>query len=115
VAYSANPQRFSIRSSAKISAARQWSAFQRQIISGFSVENQYNFQKHHAAQPVAERHLEHLLAEYVQYYNNVRTHQTLGGETPVKRTQHPQTVVSDTVLKANPILSGLYHDYQKVA
>ena len=66
--------------------------------------------------PLSQRHLEYLLAEYVEYYNNVRTHQTLGGETPVKKsTPSPLTLVKDTKLKAKPILGGLYHDYQKAA
>jgi len=65
--------------------------------------------------PLNQRHLERLLAEYVQYYNNVRTHQTLGGESPVKAVPPPKTTVIDTALRGKPILGGLYHDYQKVA
>jgi len=65
--------------------------------------------------PVNERHFERLLAEYVGYYNNVRTHQTLDGETPVKRAHPPKTAITDTTLSAKPILGGLYHDYRKVA
>jgi hypothetical protein len=65
--------------------------------------------------PLNQRHLEILLAEYVDYYNNVRTHQFLGGETPIKSTPPPLTVIENTKLKAIPILGGLYHDYDKVA
>jgi len=65
--------------------------------------------------PLNQRHLERLLAEYVNYYNNVRTHQALDGETPVKSAQPPLTLVKDTKLKATPILGGLYHDYEKAA
>jgi transposase InsO family protein len=32
--------------------------------------------------PINQRNLENLLNEYVYYYNHVRTHQTLDGETP---------------------------------
>jgi len=65
--------------------------------------------------PMNQRHLERLLAEYVKYYNNVRTHQALGGETPVESPRPPLTLVKDTKLKAKPILGGLYHEYQKAA
>jgi len=65
--------------------------------------------------PLNQQHLERLLAEYVAYYNNVRTHQTLGGETPVESAPPPKTELKDTVLSAKPILGGLYHDYEKVA
>jgi transposase InsO family protein len=41
--------------------------------------------------PINQRHLECLLTEYVDYYNNIRTHQTLGGETPVKSAPLPKT------------------------
>jgi hypothetical protein len=50
-----------------------------------------------------------------QFGNNVRTHQTLCGETPVKSTPPPKTTAKDTVLSAKPILGGLYHDYDKAA
>ena len=65
--------------------------------------------------PLNQSHLERLLTEYVDYYNHVRTHQTLGGETPVKSKTPPETAVKDTVLSATPILGGLYHDYKKAA
>jgi len=66
--------------------------------------------------PLNKRHLELLLAEYVEYYNRVRTHQSLNGETPVLKLVPPlETTVKDTRLKAKPILGGLYHDYQKAA
>ena len=65
--------------------------------------------------PLNQRHLERLLAEHVEYYNNVRTHQALGGETPVESARPPLTLVKDTKLSARPILGGLYYDYQKAA
>jgi hypothetical protein len=49
----------------------------------------------------------------VDYYNNVRTHQTLNGETPVKSKPPPKTAIKDTVLISKPILGGLYHSYEK--
>ena len=64
--------------------------------------------------PLNERHLMILLKEYVDYYNNVRTHQFLEGETPHYYMQPPKTCVKDTRLKAKPILNGLYHRYDKL-
>jgi len=63
--------------------------------------------------PLNERHLTALLKEYVEYYNNVRTHQALGGEAPVQREPPPRTWAKDTALRAKPILGGLYHSYEK--
>jgi transposase InsO family protein len=63
--------------------------------------------------PLNERHLNCLLAEYVEYYNNVRTHQSISCQTPVKSIQSPKTKAKDTVLRAKPILGGLYHSYEK--
>ena len=65
--------------------------------------------------PLNQKHLERLLVEYTGYYNRVRTHQALDGETPIKSPPPPKTVVKDTVLSTKPILGGLYHEYQKVA
>jgi len=65
--------------------------------------------------PLNQQHLERLLTEYVYYYNNVRTHQALNGETPIKTASPPRTLARDTVLKARPILGGLYHEYRKIA
>jgi len=46
----------------------------------------------------------------------VRTHQTLGGETPIlELVPPPETTAKDTKLSARPILGGLYHEYQKAA
>ena len=65
--------------------------------------------------PINQRHLEKLLVEYVDYYNNVRTHQTLGGQTPITSDLPPPTKVKGTKLSSKPILGGLYRDYKKVA
>jgi transposase InsO family protein len=65
--------------------------------------------------PLNQRNLERLLTEYVDYYNNIRTHQSLGGHTPVKSAPLPKTAARDTVLTGRPILGGLYHGYDKAA
>jgi hypothetical protein len=63
--------------------------------------------------PFNQRHLEGLLKEYVYYYNNIRTHQSLNGESPIKKKPPPLTLVEDTMLLSKPILGGLYHSYEK--
>jgi len=66
--------------------------------------------------PVNEKHLEYLLGEYVhKYYNTHRTHQGLGGQTPIPSPVYPPTTMAETKLKATPVLGGLYHTYEKVA
>jgi len=63
--------------------------------------------------PCSQRHLERLMTEYAEYYNNVRTHQFLDGDTPVMSLPPPITMAKDTVLSSKPILGGLYHSYEK--
>ena len=66
--------------------------------------------------PINERHLEYLLGEYVhKYYNTHRTHQGIGGTTPIPSPEYPPTTMAETKLKARPVLGGLYHTYEKVA
>jgi len=56
-----------------------------------------------------------MLCEYVEYYNSIRTHQTLGGNTPIESKPPSETNVADSKLSSRPILGGLYHDYKKAA
>jgi len=65
--------------------------------------------------PLNQRHLECLLAQYVDYYNNVRTHQALDGETPIESALPRKSLAEDTKLSSLPILGGLYHEYRKTA
>ena len=66
--------------------------------------------------PVNEKHLHYLLSEYIhKYYNPHRTHQGLGGHTPIPSPEYPPTTIAETKLKATPVLGGLYHTYEKVA
>jgi putative transposase len=58
-----------------------------------------------------ERHLKRLLAEYVSYHHEDRTHLGLGKETPGCR---PRCVTSGRVLSYDR-LSGLHHRYDRAA
>jgi putative transposase len=66
--------------------------------------------------PINELHLQNLLQEYINdYYNTNRTHQGLGGNTPIPSPRYLPTTVKNTKLKANPVLNCLYHTYKKVS
>jgi len=60
---------------------------------------------------VDERHLKRLLAEYIRYYHEDRTHLGLGKGTPDGRTR---TIASGHVL-SHPRLGGLHHRYDRAA
>ena len=66
--------------------------------------------------PWDERHLLHLLKEYVRrYYHPARTHQGIERETPVQPEQSPRPASLTVPLTAEPILGGLYHTYRRAA
>ena len=66
--------------------------------------------------PLNEAHLYRLLKEYINsYYNTNRTHQGINGKTPIPLPLYPSTTISNTKLKATPVLGGLYNTYKKVA
>jgi transposase InsO family protein len=60
--------------------------------------------------PMGESHLRRVLSEYVAYYNESRTHQSLGGNTP-----EPRSVQSVGQVIAEPVLGGLHHRYSRAA
>ena len=60
--------------------------------------------------PMGERHLLRTLREYVENYNEVRTHQALGGNAPVARVAEN---LGDVV--GTPVLGGLHHRYMRAA
>lgn len=65
--------------------------------------------------PLNERHLDRLLKEYVNaYYNPHRTHQGLGGATPIPHRHYPPTDAAETTLRKTRILGGLYHTLENV-
>src|SRR3989441_2037825 len=53
-----------------------------------------------------ERHLRHLLEAYQKYYNEARTHLSLGKDTPI-----PRAVQAIGRTLAVPVLGGLHHQY----
>jgi len=57
-----------------------------------------------------ERHLRRILAEYVEYYNTVRTHQSLDGNSPIPRDVEPP---ENGRVVATPHLVGLHHCYSR--
>ena len=59
-----------------------------------------------------ERHLLHILKEYVEYYNNDRTHLGLDKDTPVHR---PAELPEMGQVKARPVLGSLHHRYYRDA
>jgi hypothetical protein len=56
-----------------------------------------------------ESHLRRVLASYLAYYNQARTHLALGKDAPLGRT-----VQRSGVIVAIPILSGLQHQYVRI-
>ena len=54
-------------------------------------------------------HLRRILAKYATYYNEVRTHVSLGKDAPCRR---PVQRFGDIV--AHPVLGGLHHRYARI-
>ena len=60
--------------------------------------------------PMGEKHLVRTLREYVEYYNDSRTHQSLDGNAPT-----PRAVERVGEIVATPVLGGLHHRYSRAA
>jgi len=60
-----------------------------------------------------ERHLRHLMAEYVRYYHEDRTHLALGKDTPPGRPTIGRS--ASCQIRPLPRLGGLHHRYTVVA
>jgi transposase InsO family protein len=58
---------------------------------------------------VGEQHLRHILMSYMEYYNAVRTHLSLGKDAPVRRLIHRAGRI-----EARPVLGGLHHQYVRI-
>jgi transposase InsO family protein len=55
---------------------------------------------------LGEAHLRRILKSYASYYNEIRTHRSLGKDAPISRP-----VQRAGSLKTLPILGGLHHHY----
>jgi len=58
---------------------------------------------------LGERHLLHVLLSYLNYYNAVRTHLSLGKDAPV-----PRGIQAVGRIVPRPILGGLHHQYVRI-
>jgi Integrase core domain len=56
-----------------------------------------------------ERHLRHVLLSYMNYYNAVRTHLSLGKDAPTSRRVHRAGHIL-----CRPVLGGLHHQYVRI-
>ena len=56
-----------------------------------------------------ERHLRHVLLSYMHYYNEARTHLSLGKDAPTsRRVQRAGDIL------CRPVLGGLHHQYVRI-
>jgi transposase InsO family protein len=58
---------------------------------------------------LGEAHLRRILRSYARYYNDIRTHRSLGKDAPVSRP-----VQRTGSINSRPILGGLHHHYVRV-
>jgi transposase InsO family protein len=56
-----------------------------------------------------ERHLRHVLLSYMNYYNEMRTHLSMGKDAPV-----PRAVERVGHINCRPVLGGLHHQYLRI-
>ena len=66
---------------------------------------------------LGRRHLEAVLAEYVDHYNGHRPHRALGQRSPsaVTETIVPITDTDPEDVRRTEVLGGLIHEYRLVA
>jgi putative transposase len=58
-----------------------------------------------------DHHLGRLAREYVAFFNGGRPHQGIAQRTPIGSA----TPSAEGAVVANPVLSGLHHDYRRAA
>src|SRR5512139_496908 len=56
-----------------------------------------------------EQHLRHVLKCYMEYYNAVRTHLSLGKDAPIWRD-----IQCAGRIEVRPVLGGLHHQYVRI-
>jgi hypothetical protein len=61
---------------------------------------------------VGERHLQHVVREYVQYSNQARPHQGIAQKIPGRFVSEAVGLQQRRII-AIPILNGLHHDYRR--
>ena len=61
------------------------------------------------------RHLEKVLAKYVDHYNAKRPHRGLGLRAPDTREGEPHVASSTASVRRNDVLGGLIHEYELAA
>jgi transposase InsO family protein len=94
------PTRTAFRSPWQNGAAERWvGSVRRELLNHVVVWN--------------EQHLRRLLAEYVAYYNQDRTHLGLDKQTPTERTRSPPRRTHAAVV-ARSRVGGLHHRYELV-
>lgn len=59
--------------------------------------------------PLNADHLRDVLREYVEYYNNDRTHLALDKDSP-----HSRPIEAEGAIVSRPILGGLHHRYKRI-
>jgi putative transposase len=64
---------------------------------------------------LTESHLCRIVSEYVDYFNVARPHQALAQSPPCLNADPPFVSFKDGKIRAYPVLSGLHHDYQRIA
>jgi transposase InsO family protein len=64
---------------------------------------------------LGRRHLEGILAEYLQHYNGHRPHRSLAQRPPTTATNEPAAAPEGAVLLKRDVLAGLVHEYRLVA
>src|SRR3977135_1327784 len=58
---------------------------------------------------LGEAHLRRILTKYAAYYNELRTHRSLGKDAPIHRAiQHEGRIASE------PVVGGLHHHYCRI-
>ncbi|MFZ0170733.1 MAG: integrase core domain-containing protein [Acidimicrobiales bacterium] len=69
--------------------------------------------RHEVAVLLGRRHLEVVLAEYVEHYNRHRPHRSLNQRSPSNADAPPTPIgdISPTHLRRTDVLGGLIHEY----
>jgi transposase InsO family protein len=61
---------------------------------------------------LSERHLRHIVIEYIDYFNHARPHQGIGQHIPCDPPLHDPP---EGEILSFPVLGGLHHDYRRKA